>query len=348
MPMADSSGGGFPQANIQYGHLHYTRETRTLWMYVGDDPKLETSWVSVFSQTPLNVARLSPNQRGSSWVEADGTVKRWTGNNVAEHRDIAIASVIRNVRPKQFRIYDATTYLNKPSLLSLYGIQRAQILFENAFFVGQPDRTTLPLQATVTALATTIATLSDDIPIISDIESYQYYTDDAFGAQQRQQIIQVHNWMLAVKPTMNLGMYAHLPQREYRPFIYTPSGLNGWQARNELVQEIIPSVRFLAPSLYTFQESYDEWIRYAVINIAEARRYAGGLPVYAFIWPRYHDSLVELNNDLLPADYWALQLNTLREIADGVIIWTSSKDAVQWSETLPWWIATKAFMAYNM
>lgn len=80
--MADSSGGGFPQVNIQYGHLHYARETRTLWMYVGDDPRLDTSWVAIFSQQPLDVTRLTPNQRGSSWIDDDGTVRRWTGTDI--------------------------------------------------------------------------------------------------------------------------------------------------------------------------------------------------------------------------------------------------------------------------
>jgi len=344
--MANSFGGGFPRTDIQYGHLHYTRETRTLWMYVGDNPQLETCWVAIFSQTPLDVSKLTANQRGSSWIDHNGAVKRWNGSASVDNVDVHIDNIKRKVRPLTFQVYDATAYQNKPDLQALYGIRRARVLFENTFFNGQPDHTALPLQNTVTNIAVSAATEPDDVLIVSDIESYQYYTDDAFGAQQRQNIIQVHNWMFAVKPTMNLGMYAHIPQREYRAFMHTPAGFAGWQARNDLMREVVPSVRFIAPSLYTFYEDRNEWIRYAKLNMAEARRYAGGLPVYPFIWFRYHDSVLPLENAHIPADYWALQLNVLRELADGVIIWAGGKDTV-WNETLPWWVATKAFVQYH-
>lgn len=341
--MANSSGGGFPRSHIQYGHLHYTRETRTLWMYVGDDPSADTSWVSVFSQLPLNEAQFTENQRGSMWLGRDGLVKRWHGDQAIDHTELRVTNLQKKIRSQQFRVYDATAYQNKPNLRALYGILPTRLIFENTFFNGQPDHQALPLQLTVTNIANDVAPLSDETLVVSDIESYLYYTNDAFGAQQRQNIITVHQWMFGVKSSMNLGMYAHIPQREYRAFIHTPVGYAGWQARNDLMREVVPSVRFLAPSLYTFYEDRDEWIRYAVLNIREARRYAGGLPIYPFIWFRYHDGVPALENKHIPADYWALQLNVLREIADGVIIWASGKDIV-WNEELPWWVATKAFL----
>jgi hypothetical protein len=82
--MADSVGGGFPRENIQHGHLHYSRETKTLWMYIGEDPRSETSWVSVFSQRPLDATKMTPNQRGSTWIDEDGSVKRWTGSHIID------------------------------------------------------------------------------------------------------------------------------------------------------------------------------------------------------------------------------------------------------------------------
>jgi len=340
--MADSIGGGFPRSNIQYGHLHYTHETKTLWMYIGDDPRSSASWVSIFSQHPLDETRLTENQRGSVWLANDGTLKRWTGTKSVDAIDIKVEAVQRKLRPKSFTIYDATNYTSKPNLLALYDVKQTIILYEGMLFGGQPDHAALPLQATVTALGNSVAALPNETLIITDIESYQYYTDDAIGAQQRQHIITVHNWLYAVKPTMNLGMYAHIPKREYESVNHTSVGLALWQARNNLTQEVVPSVRFLAPSLYTFHENHDEWIRYATANIREARRYAGGLPIYPFIWFRYHDSLPNIGGTALSADYWSLQLNILRELTDGVIIWNN--EAVPWNETLPWWVATKAFM----
>jgi hypothetical protein len=56
--------------------------------------------------------------------------------------------------------------------------------------------------------------------------------------------------------------------------------------------------------LYTFYADRQGWVAYAIAQISEARRKAKGKPVYAFIWPQYHESNQLLGGQFLDADYW--------------------------------------------
>jgi hypothetical protein len=91
--------------------------------------------------------------------------------------------------------------------------------------------------------------------------------------------------------------------------------------------------------LYTFYEDRDGWVKYAVAQISEARRYGGNKPVYVFLWPQYH----EPPNAYLPTDFWRLELETAKQYADGVVIWGGSLHET-WDNSAPWWIETKKFI----
>lgn len=342
--MSFSSGGERPLFGINNGHLHYQHELKTLWMYIGGPAHIPSSWVSIFSQTELDTDGWTERQRGSIWIDSDGNVKRWSGSSIVSTPEIRIKSIRRKLSTRKFQLYDGTAYTQKPNLRGLYGIIPIRLLYEDMLFQGQPNHTILPLESTVTTQAVSAALLADDVPIITDIESYLYYTNDVTGATQRSQMIQVFDWMYAVKPTMFLGMYAFAPRRDYFRAIRQVAGYDTWQVENQLMSSVVDKVKVLFPSLYTLSCDREKWIIYAVENIKEARRYAGDKPVYPFLWPRFHDSLPSIGGTLLPPDFWMLQLNVLREIADGVVIWTSNVDAVSWSESMPWWIATKEFM----
>jgi hypothetical protein len=77
----------------------------------------------------------------------------------------------------------------------------------------------------------------------------------------------------------------------------------------------------LFPSIYTFYTDRQGWVTYAIAQITEAKRKAKGKPVYAFLWPQYHESNLLLGLRPLDSDYWELQLNTVAQHADGVVIW---------------------------
>ncbi len=98
--------------------------------------------------------------------------------------------------------------------------------------------------------------------------------------------------------------------------------LKSWQAFSDGCQPIIDLTDFVCPSLYTYYSDMAGWMQYALANINEAKRIANGKPVYPFIMPEYHPSAPNgLANTYVGDSYWTLQLNTIRALADGVVIW---------------------------
>jgi hypothetical protein len=114
--------------------------------------------------------------------------------------------------------------------------------------------------------------------------------------------------------------------------------------------QMTPYVDAIYPSLYTFYPDQDGWLKYALANISEARRY--GKPVYVFLWPQYHESDPAVAWRFIPADYWRLELETAKQYADGIVIWGGWQYSgkrlnwlLEWDDTAPWWIETQDFMA---
>jgi hypothetical protein len=145
-----------------------------------------------------------------------------------------------------------------------------------------------------------------------------------------------------VRKESNLGLYGILPIRDYWRAIDPVKKLL-WQAENDKLESLVDFVDVLYPCCYTFYDDRAGWVKYATANIQEARRLSKGKPVIVFLWPQYHNSNATLIGQLIPSDYWRLQLETAKQYADGVVIWGGFQ--VQWDELAPWWIETKDFIS---
>ncbi|MEQ1794874.1 MAG: hypothetical protein ABL970_11835, partial [Nitrospira sp.] len=120
-----------------------------------------------------------------------------------------------------------------------------------------------------------------------------------------------------------------------------------WRRDNDRLAQIVDHVDALYPSIYTFYPDRQAWVAYAKAQIAEARRLAKGKPVYGFLWPLYHNQGNEsLGSRPIEPDYWNLQLATMAQYADGVVIWGGWGDhgPESWNDEAPWWQVTKRFM----
>ncbi|MGH8603259.1 MAG: hypothetical protein ACREXR_10960, partial [Gammaproteobacteria bacterium] len=119
-----------------------------------------------------------------------------------------------------------------------------------------------------------------------------------------------------------------------------------WQARNDRIVAIGNAVEATFPSLYPVNPNREGWVKWAIGTIKEARRIAPGKKVYPFINPRYHGSACcGVAWDLVPKDFFLLQLETLKQHADGVVIWDGSRRP--WNANEPWWQATLKFLGSN-
>jgi hypothetical protein len=224
-------------------------------------------------------------------------------------------------------------YQNMPDMAEL-GIENIKVVYTSAIWPSGTDLSILPPEPHVRATA---RRMPMDQILVLDIEHWDL-TD-----QHVDWLIQIMQWFREEIPGVKLGFYAMLPERQYWAPVQGGQKLADWQARNRSAPRLrlAQHVDYIFPSLYTFYEDQAGWVTYARANIAEARVY--GKPVYAFIWPQYHQSNANVGGQLIPAAYWQKQLLTAGTNADGVVLWGGYR--TPWDENTDWWRVTKLMMS---
>lgn len=235
---------------------------------------------------------------------------------------------------RQFRVFDAMLHKSKPDL-SEYGMEPVNLIYEGSLFDSRFPDDPAPSPAAVRNAALR-ATTEPGITVL-DVERWIYLPD----ATQR--YVDLIRRMKTVSPGIRVGYYSVVPKRDYWR---AKEGRNSpkyaeWQHENDQLQPLADKVDFLFPSLYTFYDYQPGWVAYAEENLREARRLANGKPVYAFLWPTYHESNAQLKGKLVPAEFWRLQLETVSRLADGVVIWGGGS----WDPGAPWWLETQTFLS---
>jgi hypothetical protein len=246
---------------------------------------------------------------------------------------------------RKFIVYDATLYKNKPSLVA-YSVHPITLLYESRFFTADQLVTAMPAEQTVRSLASTLRNETE--PVVIDIERWPLKGDAATVQATVAKFLLVLSWMKSEAPNMQVGAYGTVPLPDYWRAIRDPASeeYKAWQQDNDRLDKIATHVDALFPSIYTFYTDQKGWVTYAVAQIAEARRKANGKPVYAFLWPQYHESNLLLSQQPLDPDYWELELNTVYQHADGVVIWGGwgANGPEPWKEEALWWQVTKRFL----
>lgn len=255
--------------------------------------------------------------------------------------NVALAESRLHAQKRDFVVFDATLYRHKPDL-SRYGLRpismvcMSMIWQPNKHGAPLPDRALVCRAALQAANATGIAVL--------DIEHWPLAGDPAVVGESIKKYETLIRWFKEAAPSVKVGYYGVAPIRNYWDSLLPNDSpkYSAWQESNDRVASIARLADVLFPSVYTFFDDEDGWLRYAVQQIQEARRYGGGKPVYIFLWQQYHASNKALAGTYLPRQYWRLQLETARKYADGAVIWGDYYDT--WDETAPWWLETKSFL----
>jgi hypothetical protein len=258
---------------------------------------------------------------------------------------IAQAQAVPEKKP--FVVFDGTLYTDKPDLAQ-YGIKPVAITYAGQF--GNEwfkNAARLPDKESVQRVARESEAKASHVVI--DIEHWPLKGDSSQVQESLSKYMTVLQWFKEAAPALAVGYYGAPPLRDYWRAIRPPTSKE-WQSYsgdNDRLQPLARVVDILFPSLYTFYTDQGGWVRYAYGQIAEARRYANGKPVYVFLWPQYHDSNRKLAGTYLPADYWRLELETAKQYADGIIIWGgwgSNNRPAKWEDNAGWWKVTKDFM----
>ncbi len=185
--------------------------------------------------------------------------------------------------------------------------------------------------------------------------------------------VQMVEWAHDERPDVQIGIYGVLPVRDYWTPVHhakrvdqlqdtladsdssqwhrdlkrsqlaeTQANMDAWRQANAALQELGDAVDFIAPSLYTFYGNTDQWVDYAIGNIVEAQQY--GKPVMPFLMPNYHNMSGFQANEFIDGDFWRLQLDTVADNADSVVIWRGY-GGFEGNED--WWTQTSEFAALH-
>ena len=238
---------------------------------------------------------------------------------------------------KCFPVFDALLFTNKPDLSAL-GLKPSAVVEPDRWLLAGQSLDQIPdepsIQIGLRASGATSGVL------VLDQEDWPNQGTTAVVTASVSKYLTLLSLVRQVGIQAPVGYYGVPPITDYWRAIGLPSSQPylAWQSENDLLQPVADAVDVLFPSLYTFYTDQTGWRRFAIANLSESRRLARGKPVYAFIWPQYHDA----NMQLIPKQFWALELQTVAQYADGVVIWGGFQTL--WDEQAGWWQATLQFL----
>lgn len=244
---------------------------------------------------------------------------------------------------QNFVVYDALLYKNKPDLAQ-HGLSPIRVIYEDEFWNKSEDHRK-PNNAKIIEVA---EKLNGKSVVCIDIEGWPLSgkADDITESINKYRtvasLIKKHN------PAVKVGFYGCPPVRDYWRAVGSQGQTKkeAWRQENNALRPMGDFVDVVFPSLYTFYPDQEGWVKYAIENLKEARKY--GKPVYAFLWPQYHDSNKELVGHYIPVEFWRLQLKTCLHYADGIVIWGGwnmiDNRPDEWDENFFWWVEAKKFL----
>lgn len=257
--------------------------------------------------------------------------------------DPTLAALVK--RP--FVVFDGTLYKDKPAL-EAYHIRPITLLYESRLFVANQSPDAMPPEVIVRSLVKELRGSRE--PVVLDIERWPLTGAGPTVQSAVAKFLSVLSWAKGEAPSVSFGVYGTVPIPDYWRATSDPMSLQylAWRTDNDRLAQIADHVDALYPSIYTYYPDRQAWVAYARAQIAEARRLAKGKPVYGFLWPLYHNQGNELLGPRpIEPDYWDLQLTTIAQHADGVVIWGGwgENGPEPWNEEAPWWQVTKRFLS---
>lgn len=274
------------------------------------------------------MARSTPSRRDFLLAMAAAT----TGSFIAVG-----ASSSANSALKSFDARNAMRFKDMPDT-SRYGLPYVKMVYAGQLWPKNKSKAEPDIGFLKTHLLPSLRGQMLDMAII-DIE--HWHLSDASTSEVDRNIdryVAVIEAFRESLPGTRLGLYGMVPIRNYwAPVNGNRTTLSQWQRDNKRLQRLAGSVDIVFPSLYTFYDDPAGWKTYAIANIAEAHQY--GHPVYGFLWPQLHKS-----RQPIAADFWRLQMQTLYDHCDGMVIWSPARGGQRWDADAGWWRQTVDFL----
>lgn len=271
------------------------------------------------------------------YAQVDGITKQVTSSPVIPAK-------------KNFLVFDATLYKNKPDL-SKAGIRQLNIIYTAQIWKKNESLDHLPDREKVQQIAR--EAFKKDQLVVLDVEHWPVTGHRTEIMEQSvEKYVTLLNWMKQAAPLLKIGFFANVPVSDFRKSSAQPGSFLYlvWQSDNTRVKPVAAKVDAAFPAAYTYSTDMALWKKSLLAQITETRRLFNG-PIYVFIWPQYFDHAptpMDIQLQYMPVEYWKFELETVSQYADGVVIWGgwdfAKRQPASWDAQAPWWLATKEFV----
>lgn len=246
-------------------------------------------------------------------------------------------------KPREFILYHLVRYNNTPSSLMPY-LHPTKIANESMLLNadGSPD---------ISAIQNFARTCKDRIPVTLDLETWPYYPQEELDKT-------IENFLTVIKAFRHvnthspIGFYGVPPKQAYEwkniDPVNNPSGNRNWLKINDALAPVAGHVELFLPSFYAYDPDTTSWRKMVDATVKAIKKYKPDRPVYAYIWPQYHQGASPHQLQYIDTAIWRYQLEILYDRVDGCIVWTSNKASdgsrISWDPDMPWWQTTKNFL----
>ncbi len=245
---------------------------------------------------------------------------------------------------QSFKLFHQVRYNNTPSNLSPY-LSPFKISNESVL-LNASDST--PNQAAIQSFALTCPA---GVPVCLDLETWPYYPNAKLTSTINKFLTTI-DYFKAVNMVSPIGFYGVAPKQAYEwssiDPVNNPGGYAFWKRISDSFARVAVKIDVFQPSFYAYESDTTSWRKMVDTTMAATKRYSKTKPVYAWIWPQYHQSARPNQLEFIDTAIWRYQLETLYKRTDGVIIWTSNKmpdgTTIYWDPNMLWWQVTKSFM----
>lgn len=232
-------------------------------------------------------------------------------------------------------VYNATLYENQPDRLE--NVRPMHFLGHTNLWKDGSDKDDLP-DNLGHIFEFEGGEVPDDVSVYLDIEHWH----ETHGFETETVMLRrfAEMWKEAY-PTRRAGYYRMAPVSDYWatqvPETHDLERYQEWRGKCFDRGSIVDVTGISHPSLYTHYPDKERWCVFAARSIAEARKY--GQLVVPFLWPQYHvgaDPALRLQ--YLDVEYFRMQWELCRALADGVVIWGGWKhpggERMQWDDRI--------------
>lgn len=248
---------------------------------------------------------------------------------------------IKSEAQKKFIIYNAIHYRNTPDLTN-QSLHKLNLIYEAHLLDGNKQ----PHDDSIRKAA---LKANNGAPVTLDIEAWSFESGDIDETIKKYE--QTIRTFKQANPNAPLGFYSVVPQsviHKWQKMRYTEnSDYSKWLHTDLKLKPIADKVDIFFPACYTYTDDTVSWKESVIATINEIKKYSADKPIYAYIWPQYHNGFAK-GFQFVDPKVWRFELETLYKLTDGIVIWTSDKDVnkntIYWDESMPWWTVTKDFI----